>query len=47
MDRGLMKFISDISLPKDDKKTMRGEQITAGKLIGLKTHRNANYATRK
>src|SRR3954467_5902591 len=26
---------------------MRGEQITAGQLTGLKTHRNANYATRK
>ena len=26
---------------------MLGKQITAGKLAGLKTHRNANYATRK
>src|SRR3954471_8627229 len=26
---------------------MRGEQITAGQLTGLKMHRNANYATRK
>src|SRR3954463_12159602 len=26
---------------------MRGEQITAGKLIEIKMHRNANYATRK
>ena len=41
-----MKFTSDVSLPKDDKIAMRGEQITAGQLIGLKTHRNANYATR-
>src|SRR3954470_7671916 len=32
---------------KTIKKTMRGEQITAGQLTGLKTHRNANYATRK
>ena len=47
MDRGPMKFTSDISLPKDDKTTMLGEQITAGQLTGLKTHRNANYATRK
>ena len=26
---------------------MQGEQITAGKLTGLKTHRNANYATKE
>ena len=26
---------------------MLGEQITAGQLAGLKTHRNASYATRK
>src|SRR3954469_16708779 len=26
---------------------MQGEQIIAGKLTGLKMHRNANYATRK
>ena len=26
---------------------MLGEQITAAQLIGLKTHRNANYATRE
>ena len=26
---------------------MLGEQITAGQLIGLKTHRNANYATQE
>ena len=26
---------------------MLGEQITAGQLKGLKTHRNANYATRE
>src|SRR3954466_3040784 len=47
MDWGPMKFTSDVSLPKDDKIAMRGEQITAGQLTGLKTHRNANYATRK
>ena len=41
-----MTFTSDISLPKDDKKAMRGKQITAGQLTGLKTHRNANYATK-
>ena len=47
MDRGPMKFTSDVSPPKDDKTTMRGEQIIVGQLSGLKTHRNANYATRK
>src|SRR4051812_4430261 len=47
MDRGPMKFTSDISLPKNDKTTMRGEQITPGKFTGLKSHYNANYATRK
>src|ERR1041385_7008184 len=26
---------------------MRGKQIIAGQLKGLKTHRNANYATKK
>ena len=26
---------------------MLGEQIIVGQLTGLKTHRNANYATRK
>ena len=41
-----MKFTSDVSLPKDDKTTMLGEQIIAGQLTGLKTHCNANYATR-
>src|SRR3954463_2016268 len=47
MDRGTMKFTSDVSLPKDDKTSMRGKQITVGQLTGLKTHCNANYATRK
>src|SRR4051812_25353967 len=47
MDHGPMKFTSDVSLSKDDKTTMLGEQITAGQLTGLKMHRNANYATRK
>ena len=47
MDLGPMKFTSDVSLPKDDKTAMRGEQIIARQLTGLKTHRNANYATRK
>ena len=42
-----MKFTSDASLPKDDKATKLGEQITAGQLAGLKTHHNANYATRE
>ena len=47
MDRGPMKFTSDVSLPKFDKTAMQGEQITVGQLTGLKTYRNANYATRK
>src|SRR3954471_23417563 len=47
MDRGPMKFTSDVSLPKYDKIAMSGEQITTGQLTGLKTHCNANYATRK
>ena len=42
-----MMFTSDVSLPKDVKKSMQGKQITTGKLTGLKAHRNANYATRK
>ena len=47
MDWGPMMFTSDVSLPKDDKTAMQGKQITAGKLTGLKTHRNANYATKE
>src|SRR4051812_41792499 len=47
MDRGPMKFTSHVSLPKDDKRAMPDEQISAAQLTGLKTHRNANYATRK
>ena len=47
MDRGPVMFTSDVSLPKDDKTAMWGKQITAGKLTGLKTHRNTNYATKK
>ena len=47
MDRGPMMFTSDVSVPKYDKKAMRGKQITAGQLTGLKTHRNANYATKE
>ena len=45
MDQGPMTFTSDVSLPKDDKKAMRGKQITAWQFTRLKTHRNANYAT--
>ena len=41
-----MMFTTDVSLPKDDKKAMRGKQITAGQLTGLKMHRNATYAAR-
>ena len=47
MDRGPMTFTLDVSLPKDDKRSMRGKQITAGQLTGLKTHRDANYATKE
>ena len=47
MNRGPMMFTSDVSLPKDDKTTKLGEQITARQLTKLKTQRNANYATRK
>ena len=47
MDRGPVMFTSDVSLPKDDKNSMRGKQITAGQLTGLKTQCNANYATKK
>ena len=42
-----MKFTSDVSLPKYDKRAMRGKQITAWQLTGLKMHRNANYATKE
>src|SRR4051812_5367616 len=35
MDRGPMMFTSDVSLPKDDKTSMRGKQITDGQLTGL------------
>ena len=47
MDRGPMMFTSDVSLPKDDKTTMQGKQITAGKLTGLRAQTNANYAAKK
>ena len=39
-------FTSDVSVPKDDKKAIEGKQITARQLTGLKTHCNANYATK-
>ena len=35
MDRGPMKFTSDVSLPKDDKKVVPGERITAGQLTEI------------
>ena len=47
MDWDPMTFTSDVYLPKDDKRVMRGKQITAGELTRLKTHRNANYATKE
>ena len=42
-----MMFTSDVSLPKDDKKAMRGKQIKSGQLTGLRAQPNANYATKK
>ena len=42
-----MKFTSDVSLPKDDKTTMQGKQISAGQLKGIQAQINANYATIK
>ena len=47
MDRGPMKFTSDVSLPKYDKTAMQVKQITAGQLIGLRAQPNANYATKE
>ena len=47
MDRGPMKFTSDVSLPRDDKTSMQGKKITAGQLTGLQAQTNANYATKK
>ena len=47
MDRGLMMFTSDVSLPKYDKTAMPGEQITTGQLTGLKPHHSANYSTKE
>ena len=42
-----MMFNSDVSLPKDDKTTMQGKQITAEQLKGLWAQTNANYATKE
>ena len=47
MDWGPMTFTSDVSLPKDDKKSMRGKQITAGQLTGLCAQTNVNYPIKK
>ena len=47
MDWGPMKFTSDVSLPKYDKTAMRGEQIIAGQLTGLRAQPNANYAIKR
>src|SRR4051812_13217070 len=47
MDRGPMKFTSDVSLPKDDKTAMQDKQITAGQFTGLWAQPNANYATKE
>ena len=42
-----MMFTSDVSLPKDNKTTMQGKQITDGQLTGLRAQTNANYSTKK
>ena len=47
MDRGPMKFTSDVSLPKFDKTAMQGKQITAGQLTGLRVQTNAYYAAKE
>ena len=47
IDQGPMMFTSDVSLPKDDKKAMRGKQITAGDLTRLRAQTNANYAAKE
>src|SRR3954463_2056162 len=47
MDRGPMMFTRYVSLPKDDKTSMQGKQITAGKLTGLRAQTNANYVAKK
>ena len=47
MDRGPMKFTSGVSLPKEDKTTMQGKQITTGQLTGLRVQTNANYAAKE
>ena len=39
-----MMFTSDVSLLKA---AMRGKQITAGQLTGLRAQTNANYATKE
>ena len=47
MERGPMKFTSDVSLPKDDKTAMQGKQIIVGQLTGLRAQTNANYAAKE
>ena len=47
MDRGPTMFTSDVSLPKDDKISMRGKQMTAEELTRLCAQTNANYAKQK
>ena len=47
MDWGPIMFTSDVSLPKDDKTTMQGKQITTGQLTGLWAQTNANYVAKK
>ena len=47
MDQGPVIFTSDVSLPKHDKTTIQGKQITAGQLTGLRAQTNANYAAKK
>ena len=47
MDRGSMKFTSDISNPKYDKTDMQGKKITARQLTRLRALPNANYARKE
>ena len=47
MDRGPMKFTSDVSLPKDNKTAMQGKQIIAGQLTGLRAQTNAKYVAKE
>ena len=47
MNRGPMKFTSDVPFPKYDKTVMQGKQNIARQLTGLRAQLNANYATKE